>query len=349
MNKQRLHHFDVVKGIAILFVVMGHVMILGIHNIDCAFIFKLIEKIHMPLFFFTSGYFTYKIANGNILKPNISSRFKQLIIPFFCVSTLWIYYFPHSGIESSLDSTWHGLYTSYWKNGYWFTICLFELILIYYLIVPLLNKLKETYLQVILITITYIFIGIFTQVCNPLLSTCFGISLLFQFFPIFFIGILAKKYNDKFNNILSNSNIITIAILLGGFLLYYVCYYWEFPKMPYLVVEIATSIAHVAVVIVAFTVIKPWCENEFTKETPNRSIRILQYIGQESLSIYLLHYFFLFPLTSLQQPIIHMAYGFVPLFIVSFVVSTAIIGITLGVKCIIEKSKILSFLLLGKA
>lgn len=348
MNKQRLHYFDVIKGIAILLVVMGHVMIFGIHNIDCAFIFKFIEKVHMPLFFFISGYFTYKFIDGNIVKPNITSRFKQLIIPFFCVSTLWIYYFPHSGIESPLNSTWNGLYTNYWKNGYWFTLCLFELILIYYLTVPLLNKIRKIYLQMGLITLIYIFIGILTRVGNPLINSYLGTFLLFQFFPIFFIGILAKKYNDKFIAILSNSNIITIAILLGGFLLYYVCYYWEFPKMPHLVIEIATSILHIAVVIVAFAVIKPWSEYEFSREKPNKIINQLQYIGKESLPIYLLHYFFLFPLTSLRQPIINMEYAFVPLFIVSLVVSIAIIGITLGVKSIIKKSKLLSLLLLGK-
>ena len=45
MNKQRLQHFDVIKGIAILLVVMGHVLIMGIHGLDKAFIFKFIEKL----------------------------------------------------------------------------------------------------------------------------------------------------------------------------------------------------------------------------------------------------------------------------------------------------------------
>lgn len=348
MTKQRLHHFDIIKGIAILIVVMGHVMIFGIHKIDSAFLFKLTEKLHMPLFFFISGYFTYKIIDGKIALPNLLSRFKQLLIPFLCVSTLWIYYFPHSGIESPLNSTWQGLYTDYWKNGYWFPICLFELMLIYFATTPLLNKLKKTSLQICIILLVYALIGVITRIGNPLMNTLLGMPLIFQFMPIFFVGVLAKKYSDKFNQLLISNIAMTLSILIGGFLIYFTCYYWEFPQVPHFVVEIATSILHIAVVMVAFAVIKPWSECEFSNDSPNKLIRALQYIGKESLAIYLIHYFFLFPLTSLRQPMTDMGLQFVPLFAVSLVVSCVIIAISLGVKTIIEKSKILSLLLLGK-
>ena len=348
MTKQRLHHFDVIKGIAILIVVMGHVMIFGIHKIDSAFIFKLTERLHMPLFFFISGYFTYKYADGKIKSPNLISRFKQLIIPFFCVSTLWIYYFPHSGIESPLNSTWQGLYTDYWKNGYWFTLCLFELMLIYYVLNPLLNKLKKTRIQICLILLIYAIIGVITRIGNPLINALLGMPLIFQFMPIFFVGVLAKKYNDEFKKLITSNIAITFAILIGGFLIYFTCYYWEFPAVPHLVVEIATSILHIAVILIAFAIIEPWCRSEFSNDSPNKLIRALQYIGKESLAIYLIHYFFLFPLTSLRQPMTDMGLQFVPLFVVSLVVSCVIIAISLGVKTIIEKSKILSLLLLGK-
>ena len=56
----------------------------------------------------------------------------------------------------------------------------------------------------------------------------------------------------------------------------------------------------------------------------------------------------LFPMTSLRQPMIDMAFGFVPMFVVSFIVSCAIIAIVLGIKSIISKSKLLSMLILGK-
>lgn len=53
----QLTYFDVLKGIAIFLVVMGHVIVFCVRGIDATPHFKFIGSIHMPLFFFISGYF----------------------------------------------------------------------------------------------------------------------------------------------------------------------------------------------------------------------------------------------------------------------------------------------------
>ena len=83
-------------------------------------------------------------------------------------------------------------------------------------------------------------------------------------------------------------------------------------------------------------------------ESQSKIIKTLQFFGKESLSIYLLHYFFIFPISSLRQPMIDMGLEFVPLMIVSLTISLVIIGVALGASSIISKSKLLSMLLLGK-
>ena len=90
-TKKRVAAFDVLKGIAIYLVVMGHVLTMCIRDIDSAVLFKLVGQIHMPIFFFISGYFTYKLTgNGDFAMPNLRKRFWQLIIPFLAVSALWM-------------------------------------------------------------------------------------------------------------------------------------------------------------------------------------------------------------------------------------------------------------------
>ena len=42
---------DLLKGIAIFMVVMGHVLTMCIRGIDSAALFKIIGEVHMPLFF----------------------------------------------------------------------------------------------------------------------------------------------------------------------------------------------------------------------------------------------------------------------------------------------------------
>ena len=96
--KPRLYHFDIIKGVAIFLVVMGHVLTMCVRSIDRATVFKIIGQIHMPLFFFISGWFTYRLAgDGRVKMPSIKPRAKQLLLPMLVVSALWIYHFPHSG------------------------------------------------------------------------------------------------------------------------------------------------------------------------------------------------------------------------------------------------------------
>ena len=351
MTKQRLHHFDVIKGIAILLVVMGHVMILGIHNIDKAFIFKLLDKIHMPLFFFISGYFSYKVKDDKIILPNLFSRFKQLIIPFLCVSALWLYYFPHSGIESPFNATWVGLYTDPYKLGYWFTLCLFEILVVYCFVAFISKFIRKIWIQVVILLAIYSLFVVISIYGDYLIVNILGLEFVREFLPIFFIGVFAGKYKDEFNKITQNQFAITTSIIVGSLLVYFNCYFWEFnlePRIELISRIFSKIILHISVIIIAFAVIKSWSEKEFAKENPSKAIQALQFFGKESLSIYLLHYFFLFPMSVLRQPMIDMGLGFVPLLVVSLITSLAVICVALGASSIISKSKFLSTMLLGK-
>ena len=64
LKKQRIEYFDLLKGIAIFMVVMGHALTMCVRLLDSSFLFKLIGQVHMPVFFFISGYLTYK-ANAD--------------------------------------------------------------------------------------------------------------------------------------------------------------------------------------------------------------------------------------------------------------------------------------------
>ena len=105
---------------------------------------------------------------------------------------------------------------------------------------------------------------------------------------------------------------------------------------------------HFSLFIIAITMIIPWTEKEFGAEAkPSVVARYFRLLGNESLGIYLLHYFFLFPLTRLQEPLKEMGLAFVPLTVTAASVAFCIIGVTLLVIHIIKKSKIASQLLLG--
>lgn len=333
-------------------VVMGHVLTMCIRDIDRAVLFKIIGQVHMPLFFFISGYFTYKAtAEGkDFAYPNLWLRFKQLIIPFLTVSTIWIYYFPLSGLRSPLDSTWHGLYFSEYKNGYWFTLCLFEIIVCYVATVFLMRRTKNLWGEIAMAAVIWAMIGFISlRIAPDGLRELLGLELVFSFFPAFMYGIIARKHREQFNKLITGKPIYTLSLAAAAVLMYIMMYNWEFGFMSIKpIVLCIPGLLHIFLVAVAIGTVKPWVEKRYVDGTPSLAVGCWEYLGKESLAIYMLHYFFLFPMTSLQLPLKEMSLGIVPTFAVSVISAALIIAVTLIVSYIIQKSPLLGLLLTGK-
>lgn len=357
MTTKRLPQFDVLKGIAIFMVVMGHVLTMCIRDIDQAFTFKLIGQTHMPLFFFIAGYFTYRrgnVADGDartFVTPGLLQRFNQLMVPMIVVGGLWLWYFPHSGLQSPLATTLDGALADEWKNGYWFPLVLFEIALVYATIAPILRTVGNFVSEVGVALLICAVVAVFGFL--PVDVAAYGsLGLTATFLPVFLAGVLARRYSDGFNRLISNQWATTTAILVGACAVYARMYSWEFPFLacPYMTMAV-TIIWHLSLVIVAFAVVTPWV-NRSTDDRPacaegSRSIQLWSLLGRESLGIYLLHYFLLFPMPFLQQPLREMGLGFVPTFTVAAIVAAIVTAITLGIICIIRSSRPLSRLLIG--
>lgn len=347
-KKERIKYFDLLKGMAIFLVVMGHVLTMCVRGIDSAFIFKLISEVHMPIFFFISGYLTYKIG---FKRPDLKKRFKQLVIPFFVVSALWVLYFPHSKLCSPLSDNIIGLYCSYWKDGYWFTLCLFEMFLIYWPLSILLDKIKSFKWELATIISVYIILIVLSNFLSfpDENIDIIGLGLLTNFFPVFMMGLMANRYKEEFAKITSGNYWFIIGVIIFAFSWYFLSYFWEFPAIPECAKLIVRPIEHMGLMIVVVTAIIPWSNDEFRDgNKPSKVATYFNYLGQESLAIYLLHYFFLFPLTSLQEPLKELGLSFVPLAVLAIAVAFCVVAVTLLVNYLVQKNKILSLLLIGK-
>ena len=342
---------DLLKGLAIFMVVMGHVITMCIREIDAAFIFKFIGNTHMPIFFFVSGYLSYK---SGWQTPRLKKRFLQLMVPMLLIPMLWVWYFPHSGLQSpichSLKDTWASVY----KDGYWFTLCLFEQFVVNYLLCLVLRRLRRTWMQVAACVLTYaVLLLLFTGANVDANFDPFGLTLLSNFFPIFMMGVFARKHKDGFERIWQSGTWVTVSIVVFACTFYAVAYPWE---MPYsesihkpIITSIISPIMQAAWMVVAMSVVAPWASREFAAgHRPTAAARYFDLLGNESLGIYLLHYFFLFPLTPLQEPMRLLGLHTTPLLIVAIPVAFCIIGVTLIALQFIGKSPLLAWLLTGK-
>lgn len=123
---KRLEYIDSMRGLAILLVVTGHILLFGFHHSASNYLFVFLnDQLQLPLFFLISGFFCYKPTetwNGAKIGKTVRDKFVQLIIStlFFMGLYIWI---SDLGVKETLFHS-H-------KHGYWFTFSLFEFILLY--------------------------------------------------------------------------------------------------------------------------------------------------------------------------------------------------------------------------
>lgn len=124
----RLNQIDVLKGIGILLVMLGHAFP------QRGTFYEIIYSFHMPLFFACSGFF---FRDNNIINTTIKDM-KILLIPwvsFSCLlmfSALIIYVISHNYSLFQFDPINENSYCLY--HTIWFLICLFIVRFIYRLI-----------------------------------------------------------------------------------------------------------------------------------------------------------------------------------------------------------------------
>lgn len=150
VSKTRVDWVDVSKGLGIILVVVGHTKF---RHIDFIYTF------HMPLFFIISGVIFNLSKYDGDFKKFVISRFKRLIIPYFCSCvffyTFWVFLGRKFGegaekgvpILKPLLGIFYGNGINDWltfNTPLWFLPCLFISELIFFIILSLSrNELKK--------------------------------------------------------------------------------------------------------------------------------------------------------------------------------------------------------------
>ena len=179
--------FDIMKGIAILLVVLGHSVpdqasASGIASYPLYLMRTIIYSFHMPVFFFVAGYFMH-IPLKEGFKKFIKDKSIRLMVPYFTIGLL---YFPFKLALSKFANQ-----QDIWKifiginpdGELWFLYCLFFISIIIALLVKRVN---------LGLLIGSFIMGIFSENINIFSMPMISEILYFQFFYIF--GLYLKKY-----------------------------------------------------------------------------------------------------------------------------------------------------------
>lgn len=272
MENKRLSWIDVLKGIGIIFVVLGHTHIL---------FREYIYSFHMPLFFFISGYLF--ISNKYGLVEFFKKKFKTILVPYIFLSFLSIIIsFVVSNQEADVSVTFKELVLSTRNHisinqTLWFLTTLFIVEILFYTLSLIF---KSNYLKSILI-IALSVIGFYT-LSEPRLPLSIDSSLYYLLF--YLIGNMTKNIkvleNKKTFNVLSSICLTVSSILIvypSGYNYiaskFSMCFYLNFGFS----------------IFIAMLGILACVKLSFMFEKSDK----LAYLGKNSLTIFALHIFFL--------------------------------------------------------
>lgn len=299
MAEQRAIQFDVLKGIAILLVVLGHIYRTSLHCRYSA-VEDIIYIVHMPLFVLVSGYFTQRMPSWT--KHGIYSYWKGKILRLLLL-LLFI-----AELHSIISSGEVGLPLQSMVGAYWFTYALFLIFGVFYFVQAGLSLLfiplkKKQYnqciydrlytigllLSIIIIEalITYLY-TLNSRLCNGLVL--YKVAHLYKYL---ILGHLIGRY-PAFNKMLQSEGAGAIGFM-GFSVLYTVkSFGYTFPQQE-------TLLALLGLTFIYSAVQQSTAATHIELKRKKKITPVLSYLGQVSLPIYFIHYFFLPDLSLLSS------------------------------------------------
>lgn len=301
VRKPRLEWLDALRGFTMIMVVAYHV---------CQQTFLLDAKVsssmpflvlfRMPLFFFVSGFLAYKssqIWNLTNLGSLVAKKMRVQLIPtivFFLFAMAVLYKGPY------LDVVQKHI-TSPTKGGYWFTVVLLYMFILYYLFSYIESKLK--WKSWIPITLFFVISMAFYESCylpkyfwwafgrrgvnNDTWLHATSFIQVMQYMPFFLYGNIVHRYWDQAQKVMDSKwffpLIVTIVIFCTLDVLKWHTLRLQWTNLP-------MTLAKFILLTIVFMYFRHY-HQYFTKMTWIG--RSFQYIGRRTLDIYLIHFLFL--------------------------------------------------------
>ena len=191
-------YFDILKGIAIILVVVGHAG----YNSETV-LWHFIYSFHMPLFMIISGWFFYYSFKKRTPIEIIKRRFTQLIIPtLFFSCFFWLIKYPSADQPNGIVS----FYAVYIRTLWFLQACFYSTLLF----------LSGRFIKNEKYAVLYYFLLFIILLLTPDIARTAGDKFLF---PCFCVGYYLHKIN--YQKIVRHRNIILIVFLCAYIILLY--------------------------------------------------------------------------------------------------------------------------------
>lgn len=298
-KKPRLEWLDALRGFTMIMVVANHVagMAFG-EAIKHSSSLQFLVMFRMPLFFFVSGFLAYKASLNWDLKTLGSLLLKKIRVQ--TIPTIVFFFFAAAILGKSFWPTVTSWLQQPLKGGYWFTIVLLYMFIIYYLFCYVESKLKiQSWIP---ITVLFIISMCCYETCYQpkFFSWAFGwkkapndfmnytsFNQVFLYFPFFIYGNIVRRYWDRAQRVMDSSWFYPVIIILVIFAALD-SVKWHTLRMTWAIIPL--TMARFILLTMVFMYFRHYAKY-FTKLSPIGAS--FQYIGRRTLDIYLIHYLFM--------------------------------------------------------
>ena len=354
-QKKRLEWLDAMRGFTMILVVAVHVSG-ATFNIPTkvSSVQELITLFRMPLFFFVSGFLSYKASiswTGSTLGSSLLKKVRVQLIPTVVFLFCFEIYKNHDYIESFIKML--GMSR---KGGYWFTWVLLLMFIAYYLYAfceqKLQNRFKQGFMKWLPITVLFVlslllyestYLPKFIKYPTEKWAEASSFNLFAGFFCFFILGNICRRYWTKAEQLFDSKWFFPMLIVLAFFCSVEITI-WHNLKFEWRNIPRTIDIfAILGIVLLTFR----HYEHTFSKET--RVGRTMQYIGTRTLDIYLLHYFFLPVIPAVGQFFRANRHNVVPELVLTVGMALIVIAFCCLASAVLRTSPFLKKYLFGKA
>lgn len=311
MENKRNVTYDYLRGLAMLSIVIGHLYFYS-RRAEGSWVFNICETMELPVFMYISGLLAHVSVDRYGFRKLIMSKVVRLLCPLISFYIIW-------GLWDSFY--WLGFWMKEHKNGYWFMLVLFELMVTLSFVKQFSSrfKVKTIYVNAIIYAIDTIFC--FMIPSEGWINCLFCAKLYWHYYPFFMMG----YYSYKLNKLLVPKYAPVYLLLYMLVVIIFRDNLWK------IVINMVANLFSLSFLLSVFsTSFKP-LKNVFAT------------VGINSLQVYMLHFFLLFPLLKVL-PVVENRWLE---FLYYLVIASAIIFVTIAISKLIMKSSWLAMFLFG--
>lgn len=339
MKNTRNNTVDIIRGFAMLLVVLGHTMSGSTSEFQDSLLFQVIWTLQMPLFIIISGYVTRysrPLTDGAGLLKFIKKRSLAYLLPW----TVWTLV-----VRAAIfgQTQYFDIKFLLWQtdSGYWFLLTIWTIAMVFGVADLLSNKIaKDKKTLNIFLHLAFCGVGMvgLAAIGYILGLSFFSIKLTLYYLPIYLIGYLYGQVQDNLMAKTHSKTLVnvTISVCLGLWLAIINRFdFYGGEDTPVMIAfRFCTSILGCTAIIGIFT----------SLFNGGGISHMLNWVGVHSLEIYLSHYLLLNLFHMEQMPVLTSLSG-ITLLTVNFL--TTVLATVLLIKAV-QHNLIMNYILYGK-